>query len=165
MRIPISMPYPARSQASWQKLRGFVKLGNFGSNAHFANASLTTRFALYSFVCVSIMIGALWLIVSNYLINQILDREWQTTAQMVRTDVRKFLEAYDFKTKDRKSVGYKFASLLDYMRLSPDILGFKVYSPQSVVLWSDDKQLVGKAFADNGQLQKALRGEVIADMG
>ena len=164
MRIPISMPYPARSQASWQKFRGFVKLGNFGIKARFANASLTTRFALYSFVCVSIMTGALWLIVSNYLINQILDREWQTTAQMVRTDVRKFLEAYDFKTKDRKSVGYKFASLLDYMRLSPDILGFKVYSPQSVVLWSDDKQLVGKAFPGNGQLQKALRGEVIADM-
>jgi hypothetical protein len=32
------------------------------------------------------MTTALWLIVSNYLINQILDREWQTTAQMVRTD-------------------------------------------------------------------------------
>jgi signal transduction histidine kinase len=50
------------------------------------------------------------------------------------------------------------------MRLSPDILRFKVYSPQSVVLWSDDKQLVGKTFLDNRQLQKALRGEVIADM-
>jgi signal transduction histidine kinase len=111
------------------------------------------------------MTAALWLIVSNYLINQILDREWQTTAQIVRTDVRKFLEDYDFKTKDRKSVGYKFANLLDYLRRSPDILRFKVYSPQSVVLWSDDKQLVGKAFPANRQLQKALRGEVIADMG
>ncbi|HEX7231513.1 MAG TPA: ATP-binding protein [Candidatus Binatia bacterium] len=164
MRTPLTMPYPVRSQAPWQKLRGLRKLGHFRITEHFANASLTTRFALYSFVCVSIMTAALWLIVSNYLINQILDREWQTTAQMVRTDVRKFLEAYDFKTKDRKSVGYKFASLLDYMRLSPDIFGFKVYSPQSVVLWSDDKQLVGKAFPDNAQLQKALRGEVIADM-
>jgi two-component system, NtrC family, sensor histidine kinase HydH len=141
-----------------------MKLDRFSIRARFVNASLTTRFALYSFVCVGIMTAALWLIVSNYLINQILDREWQTTAQMVRTDVRKFLEAYDFKAKDRKSVGYKFASLLDYMRLSPDILRFKVYSPQSVVLWSDDKQLVGKAFPENGQLQKALRGEVIADM-
>jgi signal transduction histidine kinase len=164
MRIPLTIPYPVRSQAPWQKLRGLRKLDHFKIREHFANASLTTRFALYSFVCVSIMTAALWLIVSNYLINQILDREWQTTAQMVRTDVRKFLEAYDFKTKDRKSVGYKFASLLDYMRLSPDILGFKVYSPQSVVLWSDNKQLVGKAFPDNAQLQKALRGEVIADM-
>ena len=164
MRTPLTIPYLVRSQAPWQKLRGLRKLDHFKIREHFANASLTTRFALYSFVCVSIMTVGLWLIVSNYLINQILDREWQTTAQMVRTDVRKFLEAYDFKTKDRKSVGYKFASLLDYMRLSPDILGFKVYSPQSVVLWSDDKQLVGKAFADNAQLQKALRGEVIADM-
>ena len=163
--MPISMPFPMRSQASWQKVRGFMKFGNIRIKPNFANASLTTRFAVYSFVCVSIMTAALWLIVSNYLINQILEREWQTTAQIVRTDVRKFLEAYDFKTKDRKSVGYKFASLLDYMRLSPDILRFKVYSPQSVVLWSDDKQLVGKAFPDNTQLQKALRGEVIADMG
>ena len=163
--MPISMPFPMRSQASWQKIRGFMKFGNVRIKPNFANASLTTRFAVYSFVCVSIMTAALWLIVSNYLINQILEREWQTTAQIVRTDVRKFLEAYDFKTKDRKSVGYKFASLLDYMRLSPDILRFKVYSPQSVVLWSDDKQLVGKAFPDNTQLQKALRGEVIADMG
>ena len=141
-----------------------MKLDRFRIRASFANASLTTRFALYSFVCVSIMTTALWLIVSNYLINQILDREWQTTAQMVRTDVRKFLEDFDFKTKDRKSVGYKFANLLDYVRRSPDILRFKVYSPQSVVLWSDDKQLVGKAFPGNRQLQKALRGEVIADM-
>lgn len=142
-----------------------MKLDRFRMQARFANASLTTRFGLYSFVCVSIMTAALWLIVSNYLINQILNREWQTTAQIVRTDVRKFLEDYDFKTKDRKSVGYKFASLLEYVRRSPDILRFKVYSPQTVVLWSDDKQLVGKAFPSNRQLQKALRGEVIADMG
>ncbi len=141
-----------------------MKLGNFQFRSPLANANLTTRFAVYSFLCIGIMTAALWFIVSHYLISQILDREWRTTAQIVRTDVRKFLEEYDFKTKDRKSVGYKFASLLDYMRLSPDIIGFKVYSPHSVVLWSDDKQLVGKSFPDNLQLQRALRGEVVADM-
>ncbi len=77
-----------------------------------ASASLTTRFALYSFLCIGIMTVALWFLVSNYLINQILEHEWQTTAQIVRADVRKFLEAYDFKAQDRKSVGPKFAALL-----------------------------------------------------
>ena len=142
-----------------------MKFGNFQLRSPLANESLTTRFAVYSFLCIGIMTAALWFIVSNYLINQILEREWRTTAQIVRTDVRKFLEEYDFKTKDRKSVGYKFAGLLDYMRLSPEIIGFKVYSPQSVVLWSDNKQLVGKSFPNNLQLQRALRGKVIADMG
>ncbi len=141
-----------------------MKLPSLSLRSLFGDASLTTRFAVHSFVCIGIMTAALWLMVSNYLIDQILDREWQTTAQIVRADVRKFLEEYDFKAQDRKSVGPKFAALLDYMRLSPEIVRFKVYSPKAVVLWSDDKRLVGKAFPENSQLQRALRGAVIADM-
>jgi signal transduction histidine kinase len=130
----------------------------------FANASLTTRFAVYSFVCIGLMTAVLWLVVSNYLVNQILEREWEVTAQIVQTDVRKFLEDYDFKATDRKSVGHKFVALLDHMRRSPSIVRFKVYNPQGVVIWSDDKSLVGQSFGDNPQLQKALQGEVTADL-
>ena len=127
-------------------------------------ASLTARFAVYSFVCIGVMTAALWFVVSNYLINQILEREWQATARIVRADVRKFLEAYDFTAKDRKSVGHKFVALLEHMRLSPDILRFKVYNPKGVVIWSDDKRLVGQAFLDNEELKRALAGNVVADM-
>ena len=140
-----------------------IKLGKTPL-ALFANASLTTRFAVNSFICIGIMTAALWFIVSNYLINQIVEREWQTTAQIVRTDVRKFLEDYDFKAQDRKSVGHKFVALLEDMKLSPDIIRFKVYNPKGIVIWSDDKRLVGKSFIDNPELQRALRGEVVADM-
>ena len=142
-----------------------MNLGKLALKSVYSNASLTTRFALHSLVCISIMTIALWFIVSNYLINQILDREWRTTAQIVRADVRKFLEEYDFKAQDRKSVGPKFAALLEHMRLAPEIIRFRVYNPKAIVIWSDNKQLVGKYFGDNPQLQKALRGNVIADMG
>ena len=130
----------------------------------FASASLTTRFAVYSFLCIGLMTAVLWLIVSNYLVKQILEREWEITAQMVRADVRKFLEDYDFQAEDRKSVGAKFAALLDHMRLSPAIVRFKVYNTKSVVIWSDDKQFVGKSFSEDPQLRKALSGEVIAKL-
>ena len=142
-----------------------MNLGKLALKSVYANASLTTRFAIHSLICIGIMTIALWFIVSNYLINQILDREWRTTAQIVRADVRKFLEEYDFKAQDRKSVGPKFAALLDHMRLAPEIIRFRVYNPKAIVIWSDNKQLVGKYFGDNPQLQKALRGNVIADMG
>src|SRR5580765_2027368 len=142
-----------------------MNLGKLALKSVYSNANLTTRFALHSLVCISIMTVALWFIVSNYLINQILDREWRTTAQIVRADVRKFLEEYDFKAQDRKSVGPKFAALLEHMRLAPEIIRFRVYNPKAIVIWSDNKQLVGKYFGDNPQLQKALRGNVIADMG
>ena len=141
-----------------------MKLANTPLGSLYANASLTTRFAIHSLVCIGIMTAVLWFIVSNYLADQLVEREWQTTAQIVRADVRKFLEEYDFKAQDRKSVGHKFVALLNHMRLSPDIVRFKVYNPQGVVIWSDDKRLVGKSFTDNPQLQKALQGKVVADM-
>lgn len=83
---------------------------------------------------------------------------------MVRGDVKQILDDYDFKAEDRKSVGHKFEALLNHMRLIPDIVRFKVYNTKGVVIWSDDKRLVGKSFADNDELQDALKGEVVADM-
>ena len=128
-------------------------------------ASLTTRFAVHSFVCIGIMTVVLWFIVSDYLISRILRREWEATAQFVRTEVKEFLTAEDFTTKDRKPVGPKFAALLRHITLMPDILRFNVYNPQGVALWAAiDKKLVGRSFADNAKLQEAIQGKVVADI-
>lgn len=141
-----------------------MKLGKAGFSCPLANADLTARFGVYSFICIGIMTAALWFIVSNYMIAQMLQREWETTAQLVRSDVKEYLTDDDFKTKDPQSVGHKFDALLEHVRFVPDIVRFKVFNPQSVVIWSDDKRLVGQAFPDDGELQEALRGEVAVDM-
>ena len=143
---------------------GFYGRSNINMTCPLSKANLSTRFAVYSFLCIGIMAAALWFIVSQYLINQILQREWKTTAQMVRSDVKEYLTAEDFTAKDRKAVGHKFDELLRHLTLIPDIVRFKVYSPQGVVIWSDDKRLVGQSFPDNDELQDALQGRIVADM-
>jgi signal transduction histidine kinase len=110
------------------------------------------------------MTTALWFIVSQYLTRQILEREWELTAQMLRADVKQLLIDYDFQATDRKSVGHKFEGLLRHITLMPEITRFKVYNPKGVVIWSDDKRLVGKSFADNPELHEALGGKIVADM-
>ena len=111
------------------------------------------------------MTVALWFLVSDYLINRILRREWETTAQFVRMEVREFLTAEDFTAKERKPVGQKFAALLRHITLMPDIVRFNVYNPQGVAIWAAvDKQLVGRSFADNDKLQESIQGKVVADM-
>lgn len=125
---------------------------------------MTARFGLYSFLCIAAMSAALWFIVSHYMIKEILQREWDITAKQVRSEVKEFLVDEDFTTKDRKSVGYKFAELLKHIQLMPDLLRFKVYSPERVVLWSDDKSIVGKSFFDRNELEQAIRGRVVADV-
>ena len=68
---------------------------------------------------------------------------------MLRADVKQDLVDYDFQATDRKSVGYRFEELLRHVTLMPEITRFKVYNPKGVVIWSDDKRLVGQSFADN----------------
>lgn len=141
-----------------------MKIGKFHFALPLANANLITRFALHSFLCIGIMTVALWFLVSNYLTNQILEREWEITARMIRADVAQLLEEYDFKAQDRKSVGHKFETLLKHVTLIPDFIRFKVYNPKGAVIWSDDKRMVGKFFADNDELSDAIAGKVVADM-
>ena len=141
-----------------------MKLGKFSFAWPLSQANLTARFAFYSFLCIGVMTTALWFVVSNYLTQQILEREWEMTAQMLRADVKQDLVDYDFQATDRKSVGHKFEELLRHVTLMPEITRFKVYNPKGVVIWSDDKRLVGQSFADNEELREALEGKVVADM-
>ena len=141
-----------------------MKIGKFSFAFPFSSANLTARFAFYSLVCIVIMTTALWFIVSQYLTRQILQREWELTAQMLRADVKQLLIDYDFQATDRKSVGHKFEELLRHVTLMPEITRIKVYNPEGVVIWSDDKRLVGKSFSDNPALHEALGGKIIADM-
>jgi signal transduction histidine kinase len=139
-----------------------AEISNFWS---LRQATLTTRFAIHSFICIGIMTVVLWFIVSDYLINRILRREWETTAQFIRTEVKEFLTPEDFTTKDRKPVGPKFAALLRHITLMPDILRFNVYNPQGVAIWAAvDKKIVGRSFANNEKLREAIQGKVVADI-
>ena len=42
----------------------------------------------------------------------------------------------------------------------PDVFRANVYSQHGKILWSTDKQLVGRVFPDNEELEAALRGEL-----
>jgi signal transduction histidine kinase len=140
-----------------------MKLGKLTISGPLSGASLTTRFAVLSFVCIVVMTAALWFIVSSYLVNSLLEREWQATAQLVRAGVKDYLTEEDFTTKDRKSVGHKFEALLRHLVRVPEIVRFKVYNDKGVVIWAEDKKLVGKSFADNQSIQSALQGRVVAN--
>lgn len=86
------------------------------------------------------------------------------TAQLVRLEAKEYLTAEDFTAKDPKAAGHKFDALFRHITLMPEIVRFKAYDPQSIIIWSDDKRLIGQSFPDDNELQEALRGEIVADM-
>ena len=125
---------------------------------------LTKRFALLSFLCIGILTAALCWIASRYLSKEMLDREWKTTAQIIRAETRQTVTSDDFKAADPKTVEIKFDELHRQITAMPDITRIKIYNVKGVIIWSDEKRLIGQAFADNDELQEALEGKVVTDI-
>jgi two-component system, NtrC family, sensor histidine kinase HydH len=126
--------------------------------------NLCRRFAFLSFVCIVFLTVILWIIVSRYLTSQILDREWETTAQFVRRETKQFVVPQDFEPPNFAAVADKFKKLHDQITTMPDIVRIKVYNARGVVVWSDEDRLVGATFTDNSELREALAGKTVADL-
>jgi two-component system sensor histidine kinase HydH len=47
----------------------------------------------------------------------------------------------------------------------PDVLHANVYSTERTIVWSSRPELVGKRFVDNHELDEALAGEVVFEIG
>ncbi|HEY2990970.1 MAG TPA: ATP-binding protein [Candidatus Binatia bacterium] len=125
---------------------------------------LLKRFALLSFLCIAALTVTLWVVVSYYLTKEMLDREWQTTAQFIRTETRQFVTPEDFTAPDPARVAHKFQTLHDQITAMPDLVRLKIYNPQGIILWSDETRLIGTTFENNPELQEAFAGEVVADV-
>ncbi|MFQ5682639.1 MAG: sensor histidine kinase [Candidatus Binatia bacterium] len=126
--------------------------------------NLTRQFAILSFICIAALTGALWMIASYYLSKEMLEREWDTTATFVRTEANQLVSSEDFKTPDYSAVAHKFARLHQQVTMMPEIVRIKVYNSQGVIIWSDEKRLIGAAFRNNPELEEALEGEIVAEV-
>lgn len=102
-------------------------------------------------------------VASRYLTSEMLDREWETTAKYIRAETRQTVNAEDFKTRDLSAVENKFDELHRQIVTMPDITRIKIYNAKGVIIWSDEKRLIGNAFT-NDELQEALEGKVVADI-
>lgn len=125
---------------------------------------LTKRFAVLSLICIAIFAAALCWLASRYLANEMLDREWETTAQYIRTETRRTVGSGDFKSADPVTVMDKFDVLHRRITAMPDIIRIKIYNAAGVIIWSDERRLIGSAFPDNDELQEALEGKVVTEI-
>lgn len=68
------------------------------------------------------------------------------------------MQPYFLNGKDRVSTDF-----FSHLELLPDVLRANLYSGDRVVLWSSDPALIGRKFADNPELDRALSGAVVAN--
>jgi signal transduction histidine kinase len=123
-------------------------------------AALTRQFAALSFVVIALITAALGLLISHYLRQDLLDREWRTTADFIRTEASQTLVPTDFAAPAAPEARTRFRRFFDYTLMMPEIVRVKIYDADGRVVWSDEERLIGERFADNPQLTAALAGRI-----
>ncbi|UVJ42037.1 HAMP domain-containing histidine kinase [Pseudomonas sp. LS1212] len=143
--------------------------------------NLLRWFSLISFIIISVVAFGLGTISTRFLVNESLERDAMLSAQFIQSvaqgEIRhhgltgmqigdvlaaaQYAMLTDETTQNRHRARSEF---LDHLTHLPDSLLTTIYSPARVVVWSTNRQLVGKRITDDEALEEAFnsRGQVFA---
>ena len=126
--------------------------------------TLVKQFGLLSFVAIGLICVALSAVLSTYLRNDLLEREWLTTADYVRTQVLSALTPADLAAPRADAAQGHFEDLYQQTVRMPEVFRVKVYDAGMTVVWSDEPHLIGQRFADNPHLAGAMTGRTVVSL-
>jgi len=109
-------------------------------------------------ICVVIIAGfSMSYFVSDYFKQTILKRDVDVNAKFIALQARQHLTPEDFAPKDYDKKDKKFTQFFNEID-TDEIERIKVWSIDQVVVYSDDKSIVGESFHDNDELKESLDG-------
>ncbi len=129
-----------------------------------SGAALTRQFAILSLIVIGLITAALSFVISFSLRKDLLNREWGTTADFIRTEAFQALTPRDFAAPWTKTAQEHFERFYQRTVMMPEIVRVKIYDATMAVVWSDEPRLMGQRFPDNPHLVSALGGHTMVNL-
>jgi signal transduction histidine kinase len=127
--------------------------------------NLLRWFSLASLAVVGAIAAANAVLLSDFLTRRMLEREARVTGDVVQ-NVLLAEGSYEYLVSPGDPLlAQRFRGSIDHFAAMKDVLRNNVYSRDKVVLWSTDAQLIGRKFAENDELDDALKGELVVNSG
>ncbi len=127
------------------------------------NIGIAQKFLVPIFAAL-VFIGA----ILTYQVNSILRQEAiegskNIVADFVSIQTRQHTSPADFSLADSNQTDQVFIKLLEEVKVR-DLIRIKVWNTDGTIIFSDDTSIIGKNFRENAYFQKAIGGEVVADI-
>lgn len=126
--------------------------------------SLLQRFSLLSlsaFLAVGVLLG--WVITTS-LEENFVARSKEVTASFVRSGFERLFKGEDFSAPMEGAKYEGFLAKIPHLQFNSEIKRVKVWNRDMVVVWSDDRRLLGQRFPENKELKKALQGKLASEL-
>ena len=124
--------------------------------------NLPRWFALVALIAIASIstLAAVWL--SAFITERMVLQEARLTSEYVQSLVRVEKSLQTFFADPARGIDDDTESAFQHIAALPDVLRANVYGRQGKIVWSSDRQLIGRAFGSNRELELALAGEVVA---
>lgn len=129
-----------------------------------SGAILLRQFAVLSLVVVGLITVSLCALISYYLREDLLEREWTTTSDFIRTEAAQNLGPADFAAPGSPAAQERFRKFYQQTIMMPQVVRVKIYDASMTVIWSDEPRLIGQRFPDNAQLIGAVAGRTTVNL-
>ena len=127
--------------------------------------NLTRRFSIAALVSVIAVAGALGFALSRLLGDQLMHRDAVVTQEFVQSIARTDETAPYFAMAGADSRNLLLEDSFRHFAQMPDVLRANVYGTERRVLWSSDRNLIGRRFGENEELDQALAGKLVYKSG
>ncbi len=126
---------------------------------------LRVWFAVAGFAVIAVLGAAFALLMSNYLTTTMLDREVAVTQEFLQSILG--AEGYGERVFVHEGDGSNEAlkAFAEHVRAMPEILRVNVYGADRRILWSTDTALTGRLFEKNPELEEAMEGNLVSEIG
>jgi two-component system, NtrC family, sensor histidine kinase HydH len=136
---------------------------NLGSP--FKTINLRRRFAVASLGVICVIALSLGWLLAHMLTERLLHREGEVTVDFVQNLLRSDDSAQFFVDPNNPDVTQRFLRSMQRIENMREPVRVNAYHPDGTVLWSTDKNLVGRKFTDNEELKEAIQGKLVVHTG
>ena len=131
--------------------------------------NLLRWFSLLSLICVVLLSAALATILSRFMTKALLQRDASISSQFVESlshaeGAWSHFEAAQAKRPDPQIVEF-FKTFYEQFLLQSDVIRANAYAQDQTVIWSSTHSLIGTRFGQNEDLEGALQGRVMVELG
>lgn len=125
--------------------------------------ALTRWFAVVGALAIGLFgLGMGWLL-TGYLATTMLVRDAALSRDFVQS-IANVQQVAGFFRGPQAVPGPSTTEFFSHVAVMPDVLRANVYAPDRRVLWSSRPELIGRVFAANDELDRALHGEVVVHL-
>jgi len=127
--------------------------------------SLIQKVFIFSFVIFIITGFLLIFFVSREIKNIFLEERKRAVSEVVLKQANRHLNPDDFKTTNYLLVSSRFEDFFEEIKTN-EIIRIKVYNSQGIVIFSDEKELLGQKLfqGEEEELKEILGGKIVADI-